>query len=126
MVTARATRSLTRAHPRAVLAALVLFTLLLAAAAPLDSLQEYLLEHVRCVMGRRDALELDPPTVWLTRSMNVTALDLKPIVLMFARLFPITARYCPFALRPDSPAENEPTAITCSFQIDGSVSTARQ
>src|SRR5688572_13993535 len=64
-------------------------------------------------------LALEPPTVWLTRSMNVTPLDLKPIVLMFARLLPITLRYCAFAFRPDRPAENEPTAIRCtSFTWD--------
>src|SRR5215210_3318476 len=57
---------------------------------------------------------LDPPTVWLTRSWNVTELDLKPTVLMFARLFPITLRYVPFALRPERPAEKEPTAIMCA------------
>jgi hypothetical protein len=37
-------------------------------------------------------LPLDPPTVWLTRSMKDTELDLKPIVLMFARLLPITLK----------------------------------
>ena len=37
-------------------------------------------------------LMLDPPVVWLTRSMNVTALLLKPIVFMFARLLPMTFR----------------------------------
>src|SRR5688572_21560044 len=57
---------------------------------------------------------LDPPTVWLTRSWKVTELALKPTVLMFARLFPITLRYAPFALRPERPAENEPTAIMCA------------
>src|SRR4029450_1013045 len=64
-------------------------------------------------------LTLDPPTVWLTRSMKVTPLDLKPIVLMFARLFPITARYCPLALRPESPAEKEPTAIYLVLSVGG-------
>src|SRR5262245_12142959 len=54
---------------------------------------------------------LDPPTVWLTRSWHVTELDLKPDVLLFAGLFPITLRYEPFALRPERPAEKEPTAM---------------
>src|SRR5436190_21189092 len=52
--------------------------------------------------------ELVPPIVWLTRSMNVTELDLKPTVLMFARLLPMTLRYVPFAFSPERPAENEP------------------
>ena len=37
-------------------------------------------------------LMLEPPTFWLTRSMNETVLALKPIVLMFARLLPMTLR----------------------------------
>ena len=32
------------------------------------------------------------PTVWLTRSEKLTALVLKPTVLMFARLLPMTLR----------------------------------
>ena len=54
---------------------------------------------------------LVPPTVWLTRSAKLTTLDLKPTVLMFARLFPMTLRYVEFAVRPASPDENDPTAI---------------
>lgn len=34
----------------------------LAKSAPLDGLQDFLLRHVRCVSGRPDALEIDPPS----------------------------------------------------------------
>ena len=57
-------------------------------------------------------LALVLPTFWLTRSPKATALDLNPIVLMFDRLFPMTLRAVPFALRPESPAENDPTAMS--------------
>ena len=59
-------------------------------------------------------LTLVPPTVWLTRSAKLTELVLKPTVLMFARLLPMTLRYVELALRPDRPAENDPTAMMCS------------
>ena len=38
--------------------------------------------------------ELEPPTFWLTRSMNWTELALNATVLMFARLLPITLSFC--------------------------------
>ena len=37
---------------------------------------------------------LGPPTDWLTRSENSTVLALKPTVLMFARLLPMTLSFC--------------------------------
>src|SRR5665647_3423978 len=49
--------------------------------------------------------ELVPPTVWLTRSWNDTLLALKPMVLMFARLLPMTPKATALALRPDSEDE---------------------
>ena len=39
-------------------------------------------------------LALEPPTDWLTRSAKSTMLDLKPTVLRFARLFPMTFSFC--------------------------------
>jgi len=62
-------------------------------------------------------LTLVVPVDWLTKSAKLTALALKPTVLMFARLLPITLRYCACALSPESAAENDPTAMTCSFLL---------
>ena len=42
-------------------------------------------------------------------SRNEIWLALKPTVLMFARLLPMTLRACALALSPESPAENDPT-----------------
>src|SRR3954467_5789768 len=56
-------------------------------------------------------LELDPPTDWLTRSEKFTELDLKPIVLMFARLFPMTLSFCWLAFSPERLVENDITLV---------------
>src|SRR5687768_3052262 len=56
----------------------------------------------------------EPPTDWLTRSENCTALALNPTVLIFARLLPITPKYMLLARSPESAAENEPRAIDYS------------
>src|SRR3954449_2261840 len=56
-------------------------------------------------------LALDPPTDWLTRSAKLTELDLKPIVLMLARLFPMTLSFCWLAFRPERLVENDITLV---------------
>ncbi|MGC4085793.1 MAG: hypothetical protein QM736_27620 [Vicinamibacterales bacterium] len=50
---------------------------------------------------------LVPPTDWLTRSANCTALALKPTVLMLARLLPMTFNFCWLALSPERLAEKD-------------------
>src|SRR5215510_8643153 len=55
------------------------------------------------------------PTDWLTRSAKATLLALKATVLMFARLLPMTASFCAFALRPDRLAEKDPAIYTPSL-----------
>src|SRR5262245_7266832 len=52
-------------------------------------------------------LAVEPPTDWLTRSANSTVLLLIAIVLMFARLLPITLSFCWFELSPERLAEND-------------------
>ena len=50
---------------------------------------------------------LVPPTDWLTRSENSTVLALKPTVLRFARLLPMTSSFCCWALSPERLVEND-------------------
>ena len=60
--------------------------------------------------------ELDPPTDWLTRSEKLTLLDLKAIVLMLARLFPMTSSFCWLAVNPERLVEKD-IHFTCVYQI---------